>query len=292
MKERSLGVRAVLDAPLSEISGLGQRPRSPAGPPQILAVGDEDFTVVSATIGSSTEVSEFHRHGLEDALAGSGAPRSSEWEAADGDRSGRVFILQESPGVVYIFSPELDRLLHVVELSVEESGRLDWAKEPNKQGEGLVLLGNGHVLIAKEKDPPLLMEFGPRGDGAQGVDSELLLLGNEEFPLPPTERTEHVLLSTWDLDADAQGRISDISDVAVGKDERLYMLSDESRCIARLEHRLPPEHRRLSVTGIWTLPGVIEQPEGLVLLDDQTPVVAIDRQEPRSNLFVLDHLEE
>jgi uncharacterized protein YjiK len=255
-------------------------------------VGDEDFTVVSATIASPTEVSEFHRHGLKDVLAGSGAPGSSEWEAADGDRTGRVFILQESPGVVYIFSPELDRLLHVIELSVEDSDRLDWENEPNKQGEGLVLLGNGHVLIAKEKDPPLVMEFGPRGDDAQGVEPGLLLLGDEEFPLPPTERAEYVLLSSWGLDLDAQRRISDISDVAVGQDDRLYLLSDESRCIARLEQPLPPEQPRLSVTGIWTLPVEIEQPEGLVLLDDHTPVVAIDRQEPRSNLFVLDHLEE
>jgi uncharacterized protein YjiK len=291
LKELELGVRAVLDAPLSEISGLGQRPRSPAGGPQILAVGDEDYTVVSATVGSPTHLSDFHRHGLKDVLAGSGAAGSSEWEAADGDRTGRVFILQESPGVVFIFSPELDRLLHVVELSVEDSGRLDWANEPNKQGEGLVLLGNGHVLIAKEKDPPLVMEFGPRGDEAKGVDSGLLLLGDEEFPLPATERTEHVLLSIWDLDSAAHHRISDISDVAVGRDEHLYLLSDESRCIARLEHRLPAEQRRLSVTRIWTLPGEIEQPEGLVLLEDMTPVVAIDRQEPRSNLFVLDSLE-
>jgi uncharacterized protein YjiK len=136
------------------------------------------------------------------------------------------------------------------------------------------------------------MEFGPREDDAQGVDSGLLLLADEEFPLPATERIEHVLLSIWDLDSAAHHRISDISDVAVGLDERLYLLSDESRCIARLEHRLPAEQRRLSVTRVWTLPDEIEQPEGLVLLENMTPVVAIDRQEPRSNLFVLDSLEE
>jgi hypothetical protein len=290
--ELDLGVRAVFDAPLVEISGLGQRPRSPGGGPQILAVGDEDFTLVSAAIGSPGPISDFHRHGLKDLLGGSGAADSSEWEAADGDRSGRIFTLQESPGVVYVFSPDLDRLLHVIDLSVEDSDHLDWTHDPNKQAEGLVLLGNGHVLIAKEKDPPLLMEFGPRRDAARGVDSGLLLLGDEEFPLPPTERAEHILLTIWDLDSDARDRISDISDVAVGRDGRLYLLSDESRCITRLEHRLAPEQRRLSVTGVWTLPTEIEQPEGLVLLDDMTPVVAVDKQEPHSNLFVLDPLKE
>ena len=290
MKVLELGVRAVLDAPLLEISGLGQRPHSPEGGMQILAVGDEDFTVVSAAVRGA-DLSEFRRHALKELLETDGAD-SSEWEAADGDRSGRVFILQESPGVVYILSPELDRLLHTIELSVEDSNRLDWTESPNSQGEGLVLLANGHVLIAKEKDPPLLMEFGPRRDKAAGVDSELLLLGHEEFPLPDSERAEHVLLSLWELDTAAAAKISDISDVAVGPDERLYLLSDESRCIARLEHRLPPDQRRLSITGMWKLPDEIEQPEGLVILEDMSPIVAIDSQEPSSNLFVLDPLHD
>lgn len=290
MKVQSLGIRALLDAPLREISGLGRRPHSPQGPQQVLAVGDEDFTLAVATVGRDGALGEFRRHGLKDVLQGSGASGSSEWEAADGDRSGRVFILQESPGVVFIFSPNLDRLLHRVELSVQDSNAVDWDRLPNSQGEGLVLLAGGHFLIAKEKDPPLLMEFGPRGDGARGVDSGSLLLGREEFTLPPDERAQQVLLTIWELDEDAASRISDISDVAVGPDQRLYLLSDESRCIARLESSVSPGQRRVRVTGMWRLPDEAEQPEGLVLLDDMTPVVAIDSQEPAGNVFVLDPL--
>jgi uncharacterized protein YjiK len=287
---QSLGIRAVLDAPLREISGLGRRPHSPEGQSQVLAVGDEDFTLAVATVDDDGAVGEFRRHGLGDVLQGSGASGTSEWEAADGDRSGRVFILQESPGVVFIFSPELDRLLHRVDLSVEDSDVVDWDRLPNSQGEGLVLLAPGHFLIAKEKDPPLLLEFGPRGDSARGVDSGSLLLGQQEFPLPSIERAEHVLLTIWELDDDAASQISDISDVAVGPDERLYLLSDESRCIARLESSVSPGQRRLGVTGMWRLPEDLEQPEGLVLLDDMTPVVAIDTQDPAANIFVLDPL--
>jgi uncharacterized protein YjiK len=101
-----------------------------------------------------------------------------------------------------------------------------------------------------------------------------------------------VVLTIWDLDAEAGEEIHDISDVAVGADERLYILSDESRCIARVEHRLPAAQRKLSITAYWKLPEEIVQPEGLVLMDDMTPLVAVDRKERNRNLFVLEPLED
>jgi hypothetical protein len=290
MRTKQLAVLHVFDVPLLEISGLGQRPRSPElKGMQILAVGDEDFTVVSAGVESSSSLSDFRTHRLND-LLDEGDDYGSQWEAADGDSTGRVFILQESPGKVFILSAELDRLLHTIDLSVKGNDRLDWEKSPNAQGEGLVLLANGHVVVAKEKEPPLLMEFGPEGDEASGIVSDLLLLERRRFPEPAEASSEHVVLSIWDLDGEADARIDDISDVAVGPDERLYLLSDESRCIARVEHQLPAEQRKLSITAMWKLPEEIVQPEGLVLLDDMTPLVAIDRKEPNKNLFLLDPL--
>lgn len=289
MRTNQLGIRQVFDVPLLEISGLGQRPRSPQQGMQVLAVGDEDFTVVSASVESNTSLSDFHTHRLHDLLGGSDE-YGSQWEAADGDSTGRVFILQESPGKVFILSAELDRLLHTIDLSVEDDDRLDWEKSPNAQGEGLVLLANGHVVVAKEKEPPLLMEFGPEGDEASGIDSGLLLLERRRFPEPAEASSKHIVLTVWDLDGEADARIDDISDIAVGPDERLYLLSDESRCIARVEHQLPAAQRKLSITGVWKLPEEIVQPEGLVLLDDMTPMVAVDRKEPNQNLFLLDQL--
>ena len=290
MRTKQLTVRQVFDVPLLEISGLGQRPRSPEEGMQVLAVGDQDFTVVSVSVESSTSLSDFRTHRLHDLLGGD-EEYGSQWEAADGDSTGRMFILQESPGKVFILSPELDQLLHTIDLSVEGSDRLDWEKSPNARGEGLVLLANGHVVVAKEKEPPMLMEFGPEGDEASGIVSELLLLERRRFPEPAEAASTHVVLTDWDLDGQADARIDDISDVAVGPDERLYLLSDESRCIARVEHQLPAAQRKLSITAVWKLPEEIVQPEGLVLMDDMTPLVAIDRQEPNQNLFLLDPLE-
>ena len=290
MRTKQLAIRQAFDVPLLEISGLGQRPGSPGQGMQVLAVGDEDFTVVSASVESSTSLSDFRTHRLHDLLGG-GEEYGSQWEAADGDSTGRVFILQESPGKVFILSPELDRLLHTIDLSVEGSDRLDWEKSPNARGEGLVLLANGHVVVAKEKEPPLLMEFGPEGDEASGIVSDLLLLERRRFPEPAEASSKQAVLTVWDLDGEADARIDDISDIAVGPDERLYLLSDESRCIARVEHQLPAAQRKLSITAVWRLPEEIVQPEGLVLMDDMTPLVAIDRKEPNQNLFLLDPLE-
>ncbi|CAN5543546.1 MAG: SdiA-regulated domain-containing protein [Actinomycetota bacterium] len=290
MRTRQLTIRQVFDVPLLEISGLGQRPRSPEQGMQVLAVGDEDFTVVSASVESSTSLSDFRTHRLHDLLGGSDE-FGSQWEAADGDSTGRVFILQESPGRVFILNSELDRLLHTIDLSVEDTERLDWKKSPNAQGEGLVLLANGHLVVAKEKEPPLLIEFGPEGEEASGIVSDLLLLERRRFPEPAEASSKQVALTVWDLDGEADTRIDDISDVAVGPDERLYLLSDESRCIARVEHQLPAAQRKLSITAVWKLPEEIVQPEGLVLMDDMTPLVAIDRKERNQNLFLLDPLE-
>lgn len=291
MRTKQLAVKEIFDVPLLEISGLGQRPRSSGRQMQILAVGDEDFTVVSAAVESSTSLSEFDVHHLKDVLS-EGEDQSSQWEAADGDSTGRVFILQESPGKVFILDEGLDQLLHTIKLSVEGVDRLEWEREPNARGEGLVLLANGHVVVAKEKDPPLLMEFGPEGEEASGIASDLLLLERRRYPEPEAAQTKHVVLTIWDLDSEAGREIHDISDVAVGPDEHLYLLSDESRCIARIEHRLPAAQRKLSITGYWKLPEEIVQPEGLVLMDDMTPLVAVDRKERNRNLFVLEPLED
>lgn len=45
----------------------------------------------------------------------------------------------------------------------------------------------------------------------------------------------------WDLGGEVMERIGDLSDVTVGPDGRIYILSDESRCIARLQATLDPE---------------------------------------------------
>jgi hypothetical protein len=44
-----------------------------------------------------------------------------------------------------------------------------WSDPEGSGGEGVVLLPGGHLLIAKEKHPAALIEFGPRGSRSRGL---------------------------------------------------------------------------------------------------------------------------
>lgn len=294
MRQRRLGTKRIENLPLVEISGLGQR--KVGGRVEVLAVGDEDFTVVAGPLVAGEESLDFRTVDLRGAVAGGDPEAGSEWEAADGDSTGRVFILQESPGKVFVLDPSLERLETTVDLvlDLDEGPQLDWADSPNAQGEGLVLLQNGHVLVAKEKEPPLLMEFGTAREAAEGVEPRLLFSTSTKFPAPTATRSSFDLLSVWEVDSEAFTTIGDISDIAVGPDDLLYLLSDESRCIARLQQRADPESNSLRVTMMWEMPEDIEQPEGLVVVERQQellPIVAVDRDEPTQNLFFLSPLD-
>jgi hypothetical protein len=70
----------------------------------------------------------------------------------------------------------------------------------------------------------------------------------------------------------------------------MYLLSDESRSIARLESHLRPEASGVAAVEVWLLPQTIVQPEGLVIQEDMVPLVAIDRQDTGENLFRLQSL--
>jgi hypothetical protein len=288
-----LGVQATGQIPLREVSGLGQRRDTRAGSLQVLAVGDEAFTVAVGTMADASGVPEFDTVSVEEVLAEAAGRAGSEWEAADGDSSGRVFILQESPSKVFVLGPGLDELVHVIdlELAPNERAEVGWDAAPNARAEGLVLLRNGHVLVAKEKDPPLLMEFGPPREPAAGARRDLLFSGGAAFPVPRGRRSRFSLQTVWRLGGVAAREIGDISDLAVGPDQLLYLLSDESRCIARLQAELAAPSEHLEATARWALPDALEQPEGLVVLDGMIPIVAVDRPDPGEALFVLEPLE-
>lgn len=287
-----LAVQRAYELPLREVSGLGQRVAPSGAARQLVAVGDEEFTIVLADFEGPASIANVERFRLEE-VVGKSASGGSQWEAADGDASGRVFVLEETPPSVFVLGPNVDDLLHTIDLSFEAAGTLTpgWSTSANVLGEGLVLLRNGHLLIAKEKDPPALMELGPAGDRARGTTASGLVFPTAaEFPAPAGQRSQFHVLEVWGLDTGEWGEIIDISDIAVGPDERLYLVSDESHCIARLETDLAPSEARFTVTMVWRLPEDLRQPEGLVLTDDLTPIVAIDRREPTENVFVLEPL--
>jgi uncharacterized protein YjiK len=183
--------------------------------------------------------------------------------------------------------------LHVLPLTVEDDpAELEaWEADQNALGEGVLLLRNGHLFVVKENKPRQLLEFGLPGARAEGLHADLPIADTGEFPTPPESRATFRLLTAWDLGGEAMERIGDLSDVTVGPDGRIYVLSDESRCIARLQATLDPEDRLIEVDRIWGLPERLHQPEGLVITGDWEVLVAVDHPEPRQNLFQLRGLD-
>ncbi|CAN5696204.1 hypothetical protein BH18ACT15_BH18ACT15_08760 [soil metagenome] len=285
------------DLPMIEISGLGQT-RSPYGDELLLAVADDSFTIVAVDIDELTDdqVEEYAitEYDVEEVIGEGQPPYGSQWEAADGEAAGRIFILQESPGKVFVLTPDFEDLLHSIELTLDSpAGRdLEWDHDPNAQGEGLVLLANGHLLVAKEKDPCLLMEFGPRGAKPLGVSPDLTFRTEAEWPLPECDSSTQELLKVWSYTEEAAAYLKDVSDLTPGPDGRLYVLSDESRAIIRLQERLEPGDEVCGADAVWELPEEIEQPEGLVISDDMIPIVAVDKGQPEDNIFILEPLQD
>ena len=273
-----------LDA--DELSGLGLRRHGPAAEPELLAVGDSGFRVL--TCGLTEHRAEGRSPKLDDAVDGFTTGRSSQWEGVTADGSGRVFILQEHPGHVFVLAPELGRLDDALELEVPRrhaEWERTWHEDKNARGEALLLMRGWHVLVFKQKDPVALIEFGPQQDPAIDLGGDPFLPADETFAV--SDQPLHPLRS-WEIDAPLES-ISDASRVG----GQIFVLSAKSRCIAALG-ALDNDDKPIRLDGEpWALPDDIAQPEGLVVLDEEsTPMVAADLAagDTGDNLFRLTSL--
>jgi hypothetical protein len=285
-----LDVAMVWDLDLREVSAICERPAGHGRPRQVLAVGDQTHYILVGELRAGGP-GRFERHDIAPLLADAGlrTPESSQWEGIDTDATGRVFVLREVPGTVLVFDAALQTLLHVFPLTVEDDPAelAEWEADDNALGEGLLLLRNGNLFVVKENKPCQLLEFGLPGARPEGMNDALLVAHASEFPTPLEHRVTFRLLTGWDLGGAAMDRIGDLSDVTVGPDGRIYVLSDESRCIARLQATLAPDDHLVEVDRIWHLPDRLRQPEGLAITRDWEVLVATDHDEPRENLFLL-----
>jgi hypothetical protein len=192
---------------------------------------------------------------------------SSDWEGIAVDCAGRVAILSEH-GSLLVLEPSLDRVERVVRLELGRPGRHGLrAPGSNSGGEGLALLPGGHLLVALEKHPPLLLELGPEGDEPCGVSAKTLSDG----VVPATSQL--VLLALWTVDLPTS--TGDISDLAVTEDGALYLLSGQGGLVARL--RLPlTAHAPAATQEVRRLPHAIRAAEGLVVFEPGVMLVASD----------------
>jgi hypothetical protein len=274
-KPPKLAVRDIGDVPLREVSGLARRGV------QLMAGGDHDPALFTADL----EQWPLQWRGTD--LAGLGLPEGGiQFEAVLPVDDGVVLVLQEQPARILQLDPSGPTLAGTLMLEIPEGHPLHeaWVGDRSSRGESLVLAGNGHLLVIKEKDPAAILEFGPAGDTAAGWRRGGLTSS------PPIGDATLTVLAIWLLSADLAALLPDISDATVGPDGRLYVLSDQGSAIARLPDVLEPDGGPVDAVAAWRIAGKPEHAEGLVILKDGTVLVGLDTKSPKRNLLRLDPL--
>ena len=102
-----------------------------------------------------------------------------------------------------------------------------------------------------------------------------------------TGEHRYVALATWLPDRRLSKACHDFSDLEVGPDGHLYLLSDKSGSIARLSD-LPADGGAVSALDSWRIPHLKGKPEGLAFTPNGRALVALDTRQARHNLVLLD----
>lgn len=275
-------VQGTLSIPMAEVSGLGLRGE------QLLALGDSTYGVAVGTFTDKKHTkASFELLDLEPLLGNYVQSAGSQWEAVASDASGRLFVLEENPGRLFVFDAAGTALEHVATLRVPDTfgaTAREWEKESNSRGEGLVLLSNGHLLIAKEKDERALLELGPAGDAPQGYQRSLAIGTRGTFPLPSGAESELVVLAVWSVGK--PNKLADLSDLAVDAEGTLYVLSDQGRVYGQLVDPISADDDHVDIDDVVKIPSS-DKPEGLTFLASGQAVVASDQKSQKGNAVVL-----
>ena len=283
-----LRVCRVVDVPLREVSGICLW-RGPKGRMALLAIGDHKAKLAWLPLPAPEKGPLDWQTTNVGKLPGSDLPKSDpQIEAVCADGTGRVLLVQESPPRAELIDAKFSRVVASIHLIVEGKSDLarSWSDSEASRGEGAVLLNGGHLLIAKEKKPAVLIEFGPRGARPRGLARGTALAPGARWPV---EKGSHdfVALATWTPEETLADACEDFSDLEIGPDGRLYLLSDKSATIARLAD-LRPGGRSVACTAVWRLDDLDGKPEGLSFDATGRAVVALDKRKASKNLVLLE----
>ncbi|MGD9957756.1 MAG: hypothetical protein AB7V23_16985 [Candidatus Nanopelagicales bacterium] len=271
--------------PLPEVSGLSSRPV--AGGVLLLALGDDRVAFASTLVVDGVP-GGFDIVTADDVGARPGyEERATQLEAVAVDGAGTAWLLTE--GTSMVGGVDLAERRIVSRLLIDTTPIPDlhasWSKKNASRGEGMLLLRDGHLLVAKEKKPAGLVELGPRGHEAHGI-STATLLGEDEAWTPPSDDDGLSALAWWPWKGEGTGDLKDLSDLAPDHEGGVWVLSDQSRCLTRLVLPLDPGEP-IAVASTAKLPKRIAKPEGLAFLGGGLIAVADDRKDTRHNLTIL-----
>jgi uncharacterized protein YjiK len=278
-------VRSSFKIPMLELSSLTALP-SDDGTVDLLTLGDDDTRLATLHLSRGLRTLRFTAVDVAPVM------RSDEREQYEGlarDGAGRVFVAQEWPARIHVLSSALDAKAQTIALDWSSLVDVTDAGALNLLGEGLLLLRNGHVVVVKEAEPAALIEFGPAGDEAAGISPATMLGAGETWPLAGDAFVTFEPLHVWRVPHDARHILKDLSDVALGPDGRLYVLSDESRLLADIGTRLDTRADTLRPRRHWDLPHAMEHCEGLAFAG-ASPIIVTDRKNDAPTVFVLEPL--
>jgi len=283
-----LRVRRVVDVPLREVSGICLR-RGRNGRMSLIAVGDRVAKVAWFSLSRSDRVRiDWHKRSIAK-LSGSELPKHDpQIEAVCADGGGRILLLQETPPRVELIDVEALRAVTSIDLVVEGRGEIAraWSDPKGSRGEGVVLLPGGHLLVAKEKKPTALIEFGPPHSRSRGLARGGALANGARWPIK-RGRHRFVALAIWLPDKKLAKTCADFSDLEIGPDGCLYLLSDKSFTIARLDD-LPAGGGTAALLDAWRLGDLDGKPEGLAFTAQGRAIVGLDTRKARRNLVLLE----
>jgi hypothetical protein len=283
-----LRVSRVVHVPLREVSGICLG-RSDNGRMFLIAVGDRAAEIAWFSLSGSEDVRiDWHTRSIAK-LSGSKLPKHNpQIEAVCADGGGRILLLQETPPSVELIDPEALEAIASIDLVVEGRGKIAraWSDPKGSRGEGVVLLPGGHLLVAKEKKPAALMEFGPPSSQSRGLVRGGALADGEQWPINKGHH-RFVALAIWRPDKTLAKTCADFSDLEIGPDGYLYLLSDKSSTIARLDE-LPAGGGTASLLEAWRVGDLDGKPEGLAFTALGRAVVGLDTRKARRNLVLLD----
>jgi hypothetical protein len=255
----------------------------------LIAVGDRVAKIAWFSLSHSDgDRIEWHTSSIAK-LSGSELPKHDpQIEAVCADGGGRILLLQETPPRVELIDPKALEAVALIDLVIEGRGEIAqaWSDPKGSRGEGAVLLPGGHLLIAKEKKPAALIEFGPPHSRSRGLVRGGALAGGERWSIKKG-RHQFVALAIWLPDKALAKTCADFSDLEIGPDGCLYLLSDKSSSIARLDD-LPAGGGTAALLDAWRLGDLDGKPEGLAFTTQGRAIVGLDTRKARRNLVLLE----
>ncbi len=226
-----------IDLPVIEASGIAVRHTARGS--VVLVVGDRTAEVGVCPIGDDGEFDDWDTIDLAAVPGWPLPPGNSQFEAIAADGGSVVALMCEDPPLVLVVDTVARGFSAEIWLTAPPGSLLEgqW-DDPSSRGEGLVFLRGGRLLVAQEKRPRALIEFGPIGTEPAGVSTDDLLEPGEPWDAP-SGRVEFVPLSMWKLKGKAKKALGDISSIAADSDGNLWLLSDKSQRVGRVGLDVP-----------------------------------------------------